>query len=74
MKCPACHSTEHLVLSTRPGDSEVRRTRECGACRHRWFTTELYAESLTVMETAVKAVQSFRAMTQELDHGAPAHR
>jgi transcriptional repressor NrdR len=40
MKCPQCGHLEHRVLETRDRDEEIRRRRECLACRQRFSTTE----------------------------------
>ena len=40
MKCPQCGHLEHRVLETRDRDDEIRRRRECLACRHRFSTAE----------------------------------
>lgn len=70
MKCPACTSDEQRVMSTRGGDQKIVRLRCCGACGHRWNTVELDAQSITRMESAVKAVRTFTNLSRELDGAA----
>lgn len=69
MKCRACESTRHAVLSTRHGDMQVRRTRECLDCGHRWTTVELYADSATTMERAKEFVMNIAALAKEMNDG-----
>lgn len=42
--CPACGSSDHIVLDSRPAVSSVRRRRQCGACGHRFTTYEIVSE------------------------------
>lgn len=69
MKCPACEGGGHFVLSTRNHPQEVRRTRECGACGHRWTTVEMLADSAEMMTKAREFVRNMAALAKEIDHG-----
>lgn len=40
MKCPQCGHPEHRVLETRDREEEIRRRRECLACKLRFSTVE----------------------------------
>jgi transcriptional repressor NrdR len=40
MKCPQCGHPEHRVLETRDREDEIRRRRECLACKLRFTTVE----------------------------------
>lgn len=40
MKCPQCGHLEHRVLETRDREEEIRRRRECLACKLRFSTVE----------------------------------
>ncbi|WP_287129597.1 transcriptional regulator NrdR [Candidatus Cyanaurora vandensis] len=42
MLCPFCHQSDSRVLESRPLQEEVRRRRECLACKQRWTTYERY--------------------------------
>lgn len=46
MNCPVCQHTEHLVLRSKAKAGEIRRTRKCCQCGHRWATLELMEEQL----------------------------
>lgn len=71
MKCDACGSEEQRVMSTRPTPSKIVRLRCCSACGHRWTTTEIATDQLSMMESAVNTVRSFASLTKELNAAAP---
>lgn len=51
MKCPLCGSTNSRVTDTRAtGENEIKRRRECLACKGRFFTLETISQG-TFTET-----------------------
>lgn len=73
MKCPACESTEQLVMTTRPVGEKIVRLRRCGACGHRWRTIEMTAENLSLLEKAAEGMRQLAMLVKEINSAAPSH-
>jgi hypothetical protein len=44
MHCPECGCEKSRVVDTRNSDAEVRRSRVCSKCQHKWNTVEASAD------------------------------
>ena len=42
MQCPKCQATDTNVIDSRSSGQRRRRRRQCGKCKHRFTTTEVY--------------------------------
>lgn len=56
IECPDCGHTSTRVVDTRPdyARSSVRRRRECTDCGVRWFTLELMADRVDLLEEGLR--------------------
>lgn len=56
MPCPLCaHSDSRVIRSTERDNGQVRRTRQCCRCGHRWATVEITEEEAMQVDRLKRA-------------------
>lgn len=56
MPCPLCNHPDSRVLRTTERNGQIRRTRQCERCGHRWPTVEITEAEALQVERVKRAV------------------